>query len=607
MSVCVVEIDRVDQIGLRQQARYWRSQHARAVEREAEWKAKAQQLAAESRQRDATIARLSQQVEALKARVAWLARQVFGRKTEATDDSTSDTQQENQNASASSPNATDELSNPSSEQPSKTSRKRGQQIGAKGHGRKRRVNLSCVEMTHELPEAMCRCPKCGKPFRVFPGTEDSEEIEWEVILRRRRHRRTRYLPTCDCRAVSGIVTAPCPPKLIPKGMFAISFWVRLLMEKFLLQRPLSRIRKLLALEGFPVSQGTLTGGLRRIAELLQPVYARILERSRAAKHWKMDETRWMVFEEVEGKKGYRWWLWVVITKDTVVYLLEPTRSAKVPKDHLGDHAEGIINADRYVVYKTLGDGILVAFCWSHVRRDFIRVRDGYRRLRDWGEAWRTRINELFRLNDQRLAVLSDPEAFQAKDRILRDAIDAMVDVRDRELADSNLQADHAVLAAVPADFTGRLAGMLRAGHLLGRQLQDGLDRGPTRHVDQLVDGHLRLRDQLQHGQEQLAFLAQELGQRPAAPSIRDLVCCFHSGSLHEKRTWNTLILPEHSGRREPPPTLSLQLRMGHPHANSGRLASAKVNKGQTRDCRVVDLGWQFEGDLVESLTAVLAA
>jgi transposase len=239
--------------------------------------------------------------------------------------------------------------------------------------------------------------------------------------------------------VPGNIAAPCPLKLIRRSMFATSFWVRLLMEKFLFQRPLYRVRKVLALEGLSVSQGTLTGGLQRIGELLQPLYTRILERSRTANHWKMDETRWLVFEEVKGKKGYRWWLWVVITDDTVAFLLEPTRSAQVPRDHLGEDPEGIINADRYSVYKALGNKIWVAFCWSHVRRDFIRIRDGYRRLRRWGEAWVTRINELFTLNDERLAVLSDPEAFQEKDRILRDAIDAMAKQRESELEDPDLR------------------------------------------------------------------------------------------------------------------------------------------------------------------------
>jgi len=192
------------------------------------------------------------------------------------------------------------------------------------------------------------------------------------------------------------------------------------------------------LEGLSVSQGTLTGGLRRLGELLQPVYALILEHNRQAKHWKMDETRWLVFEGIEGKNNYRWWLWVVITDDTVVYLLEPTRSAQVPKNHLPQDAEGIINADRYIVYKTLGEKIQIAFCWSHVRRDFVQVRDGYRHLYDWGQAWVDRINEIFHLNDKRLGVLSDSQAFQIKDQALRKEIDTMADKREHQLADSGL-------------------------------------------------------------------------------------------------------------------------------------------------------------------------
>jgi len=425
MLVEDVETRRTE-IALRQEAHYWRALHTRAIEREAAWKEKAEQLERIVRDQAAQIAELTGENERLKARVVWLEQQVFGRKSEQTQDVTPEAQDGDGNV-------------PADPEPSTAKRrKRGKQRGTKGHGRKRRHQLTTEEVVHDLPKDEQRCPICGKPFVVFPGTDDSEVIEWEVRLVRRIHKRTRYRSGCNCRAVPGIVTAPPPAKLIPKGMFGISFWVRLLMEKFLFQRPLYRVRKVLALEGLSVSQGTLTGGLKRIGELLQPVYTRILERSRTANHWKMDETRWMVFEEVEGKKGYRWWLWVVITDDTVVYLLEPTRSAEVPRNHLGDHAEGIINADRYAVYKALGEKILVAFCWSHVRRDFIRARDGYRVLRDWGEAWVTRINELFHLNDLRIAASSDPKAFQAKDRILRDAVDAMVDTRDRELADPGL-------------------------------------------------------------------------------------------------------------------------------------------------------------------------
>jgi transposase len=368
---------------------------------------------------------LTRENEALKARIAWLEQQVFGRKSEQTPD-----------AAAEACESGAKVDSPPSGLEQR--RRRGKQPGSKGYGRKRYVHLPTEVVVHDLPADQRRCPICGQPFIPFPGTEDSEVIEWEARPVRRVHKRTRYRPGCQCRAVPGIVTAPPPPKLIPKGLFAVSFWVWLLLEKFLFQRPLDRVRKVLALEGLRISQGTLTGGLRQIGELLQPVYTRILERNRAAHHWKMDETRWLVFEEVEGKEGYRWWLWVVITTDTVVYLLEPTRSAKVPKNHLPDHPEGIINADRYAAYLALGEKIFVAFCWSHVRRDFVRVQDGYRTLTPWAQSWITRINELFALNDHRVSVLSDPAAFPAADQAVRQAVEAMARQRDQELTDPHL-------------------------------------------------------------------------------------------------------------------------------------------------------------------------
>lgn len=451
MFATAVESRSAQEIELRQEAHYWRAQHARAVEREAAWKTKCRELEATVRQQEAATAQLGQQIEALKGRMAWLQQQVFGRKGERTAEASSDTPNNVSDPSDVSPNFWHE----SSEAQCDDRRERGQQKGVKGHGRKPRLNLPTAETLHTLPEENRRCPKCGKPFRLFPGTEDSEEIEWEVVLRRRIHKRTRYQPTCDCEAVPGIVTAPPPPKLIPKGLFSISFWVRLILEKFLFQRPLHRVRKVLALEGLPVSQGTLTGGLKRIGELLQPVYARILERNRAANHWKMDETRWLVFQAVEGKKGYRWWLWVVITEDTVVYLLEPTRSSQVPRTHLGENPEGILNADRYKVYQLLGDHLFVAFCWSHVRRDFIRVRDGYPSLRSWGEAWVTRINEMFHLNNERLPIGSSPEAFGVADHTLREAVEAMAEVRERQLADPDLpQAARKVLESLRNHWDG---------------------------------------------------------------------------------------------------------------------------------------------------------
>jgi transposase len=265
----------------------------------------------------------------------------------------------------------------------------------------------------------------------------------------------RYQPTCRCGALPGIITAPPVPKLIPKGLFSTGFWVHLLLEKFLFQRPLHRIRQVLSLHGLSVSGGTLTGGLKRLGEVIQPLYAKILEQSRSANRWKMDETRWLVFAEVAGKIGKRWWLWVVVTQDTCAYLLDPSRSSDVPKNHLGEDAEGIVNADRFKAYKALGEKIQIAFCWSHIRRDFVRIRDGYPTLQGWADAWIERINALFHKNQERLQQKPNRDAFGQKDQALREAVAEMAQVRDQELGAPSLhQAAQKTLLSLRNHWAG---------------------------------------------------------------------------------------------------------------------------------------------------------
>jgi len=381
------------------------------------------------REQEGQIKQLTGQVEALKAKLVVLQQQAFGAKADhaaQTPDTPAPPGPEPSQGQAPEP------------APATPKRKRGQQPGAPGHGRKRREELDTQETVYDVPEADKCCPKCGKPFRVFPGTEDSEEIDWQVRIVRRVHKRKRYVRDCNCTEAPGIVTAPVPAKLIPKGLFSTGFWTRVLLEKFLFHQPLHRICQALRLEGLAVSSGTLTGGLKHVGACLQPLYARLLEHIRGASHWLMDETRWMVFAQVEGKKGYRWWLWVAVTQDACVFVLDPFRSAQVPKRILGDEAQGILNVDRYSAYKALGEAIELAFCWIHVRRDFVRIRDGFKKLQAWATEWIDRINELFHINHQRVERQPGSAEFAAHDHTLRERLAAMAQVRDAELAQPDL-------------------------------------------------------------------------------------------------------------------------------------------------------------------------
>ena len=286
------------------EAQFWLEEYTRAALREMGLQERVLQLEKAVEEKSAQILELTQKNDALKFQIDWLVQQVFGRKSEESKKTSTDPQnvqdQENTIPQATATNETENKPQPTeqddipAEEKEQTGRKkRGKKKGAKGYGRKLRLNLPFIEIPHQLPiEERC-CPICGKSFLVFPDTEDSEEIHWEVRLVRHIHKRARYKPDCHCHAVPGIVTAPPPPKLIPKGLFAGDFRARLIWDKFLFQRPLYRLRQMLALEGLSVSQGTLTGGLQKIKPLFEPLFELIVERSRAANHWQMDETRWL--------------------------------------------------------------------------------------------------------------------------------------------------------------------------------------------------------------------------------------------------------------------------------------------------------------------------
>ena len=79
MVVDILDIER-ELIGLRQQAKYWTAQHARACQRERTWKELAQTLEATVQLQAAQLKEKCEENEALKARVLWLELQVCRRK-----------------------------------------------------------------------------------------------------------------------------------------------------------------------------------------------------------------------------------------------------------------------------------------------------------------------------------------------------------------------------------------------------------------------------------------------------------------------------------------------------------------------------------------------
>lgn len=103
------------------------------------------------------------------------------------------------------------------------------------------------------------------------------------------HRRKRYHKTCRCSGVPAIITAPPPPKVIAKGLFTAGFIARLIIEKYVLGRPLHRINAALRMDGLDLSRGTLVGVFQQVAYLLAPLCEAIRAHLVSAGLWQAAE------------------------------------------------------------------------------------------------------------------------------------------------------------------------------------------------------------------------------------------------------------------------------------------------------------------------------
>ena len=411
-----VTLTRREHIELVMQAKQWKSLHERAVHRLELAEKRHQFELAQGRRRED---RLKGELENAQAQIRDLRQRVFGVKTEQS-------------------NSINAMTHPIVA----AGRPRGQQRGRVGHGRTRLAQLPVK--VQDLTSQAC-CPRCGLGLSEFPGTQDADVLEIEVKAYRRVIRRHRYRPTCGCGCLPGIVTAPAPAQLIARGKLGVSIWVEALLSKFVYGQPSARLLQDWRDLGLHISQGTLTDGLRCLLPLFVPLAEAGLAQLRRDSHWHADETRWEVFEEIEGKVSHRWYLWVFKSAKVVCFVLDPCRSAKVPGAALQGVSQGILSVDRYAAYRKFArliPGVSLSICWAHQRRDFLRLANDHPTLWHWAMGWVEQIAQLYRLHALRRELYddaTDQAAFIASDVQLRELIGSMdigcqTGVADEQLA-----------------------------------------------------------------------------------------------------------------------------------------------------------------------------
>lgn len=327
--------------------------------------------------------KLAARNERLEAIIAEIRRAHFGRKSERiTDDQLSLALDELETALAKA-EAQDEKADPS--------------LKAE-HTKKRRAsrNENLDHLPHDEvviePDSKA-CPCCGGDLHVI-GEDMSSRLDKvpaqvRVIVTKRPKYACRSCEKTGADEVAGVIQAPAPARLIEGGLPTEAMVADVVVSKHADHIPLYRQSQILARHRVYVERSTLAQWVGAAAAELQPLHDRLIELLKASPRLFCDETRCPVLDPGRGKTktGFIWAIarddrpWGGSDPPAVAYSYAPGRGAEHAVKLL-DGFHGILQVDGYAAYKRLaaptrpGGAVTLAYCWSHLRRQFYEVYVG---------------------------------------------------------------------------------------------------------------------------------------------------------------------------------------------------------------------------------------
>jgi transposase len=237
------------------------------------------------------------------------------------------------------------------------------------------------------------CPCCGGDLHVI-GEDRSKRLDKvpakvRVIVTRRPKYACRSCDKTGADEVAGIIQAPAPPRLIEGGLPTEALVADVVVSKHADHLPLYRQSQILARHGVRIERSTLAQWVGAAAAELQPLHDHLLRLLNASPKLFCDETRCPVLDPGTGKTktGFMWAIarddrpWAGIDPPAVAYSYAPGRGGEHAAKLL-DGFNGILQVDGYAAYKKLaaptrpGGPVTLAYCWSHLRRQFYEVYVG---------------------------------------------------------------------------------------------------------------------------------------------------------------------------------------------------------------------------------------
>ena len=255
-------------------------------------------------------------------------------------------------------------------------RQRDEKLAAKnpakkqpGHGRKPIPDhLPREIIRHELPLPERACPCCGDE-RAEIGFESSEQLEYiPASFRVLEHRRMKY--ACR-RCQEHVAIVPPPARPIEKGLPGPGLLAHTVLGKYGDHLPLYRQEDIASRHGVILRRSTLCDWIGSAADLLEPLYSRMIELVLQSRVIHTDDTSVKLVDRMlKLSQTARFWAYYGDEfRPYIVYDFTESRKRDGPAKFLKNY-QGYLQADAYGGYDGIysGGGVLEVACWAHARR-----------------------------------------------------------------------------------------------------------------------------------------------------------------------------------------------------------------------------------------------
>ena len=311
---------------------------------------------------------LQQTIKELSSQVAWLNRQLFGRKSEKL--AHLDPNQLNlfeENSLSQQDEELEEKKEAAKQEIAKMAREKKKERS----NRKLLKDLPVIEVIIEPEDVdLTLYKRMGEERTRTLEFEPGKLYVKEIVRPKYGLKDNTLLPEGKN---SSVLIAPLPLLPIYKGLPGASLLTEILLQKYTYHLPFYRQLQAFRHLGLKIPESTLNGWFKPVCELLYPLYEKLKQQVLATDYIQVDETVLPVINK-ENHRACKEYLWVVrsVMKKLVFFHYDKgSRSGQTAKDLLSSFT-GYLQSDGYSAYNQFEEkfGVHLVGCMAHIRRYF---------------------------------------------------------------------------------------------------------------------------------------------------------------------------------------------------------------------------------------------